>query len=596
METESNEALSPFDINGEYDSINSAFPNTQPRPTVGITANCDDCTSKLAEAYSKSIEAAGAVPLAIPPTDNVQTILNTLTRIDALVLSGGADINPLFAGEQPVQGIGGINPGRDKFELLITRLAFDRQIPILGICRGIQTLALALGGNIHQDIYSLPESKTLLRHSQDAPRDTPTHTVNIAPGTLLHKIYGNNSIYVNSFHHQAVSTPGKHLKVSATSSDGITEAVESTEYKPVLGVQWHPECLGANTGKNKTDKVFSWLAHEAELYRKARKFHAAHITLDTHCDTPMFFSQGIDIRRRDPKILVDLHKMEEGGLDASIMAAYIPQGARDDKGLAAATRMADGIFAKIDQMVSEADGVELARTPAQLTSLKAQGKHAIMKAIENGYALGKNIANVERYARQGIVYITLCHNGDNDICDSAAKTRNEHGGVSEYGEKVIKEMNRCGIMVDLSHGGEKSFYDAIQISSLPIVCSHASSRALCDHPRNLSDDQLRALSKNGGVAQVTFYEGFLRRDGKATVTDAMNHLEHMIEIAGIEHVGIGSDFDGDGGVPGIASASEMINITKRLLAKRYSEDDIALIWGGNFLRVMQQVQDAAESR
>ena len=596
METESNEALSPFDINGEYDSINSAFPNTQPRPTVGITANCDDCTSKLAEAYSKSIEAAGAVPLAIPPTDNVQTILNTLTRIDALVLSGGADINPLFAGEQPVQGIGGINPGRDKFELLITRLAFDRQIPILGICRGIQTLALALGGNIHQDIYSLPESKTLLRHSQDAPRDTPTHTVNIAPGTLLHKIYGNNSIYVNSFHHQAVSTPGKHLKVSATSPDGITEAVESTEYKPVLGVQWHPECLGANTGKNKTDKVFSWLAHEAELYRKARKFHAAHITLDTHCDTPMFFSQGIDIRRRDPKILVDLHKMEEGGLDASIMAAYIPQGARDDKGLAAATRMADGIFAKIDQMVSEAEGVELARTPAQLTSLKAQGKHAIMKAIENGYALGKDIANVERYARQGIVYITLCHNGDNDICDSAAKTRNEHGGVSEYGEKVIKGMNRCGIMVDLSHGGEKSFYDAIQISSLPIVCSHASARALCDHPRNLSDDQLRALSKNGGVAQVTFYEGFLRRDGKATVADAMNHLEHMIEIAGIEHVGIGSDFDGDGGVPGIASASEMINITKRLLAKRYSEEDIALIWGGNFLRVMQQVQDAAELR
>lgn len=134
----------------------------------------------------------------------------------------------------------------------------------------------------------------------------------------------------------------------------------------------------------------------------------------------------------------------------------------------------------------------------------------------------------------------------------------------------------------------------MEISSLPIVCSHASSRALCDHPRNLTDDQLRALRKTGGVAQVTFYEGFLRRDGKATVLDAMDHLEHIIEIAGIEHAGIGSDFDGDGGVPGIASAAEMINITKRLLRKRYSEKDIALIWGGNFLRVMQQVQDAAE--
>ena len=592
MNTDGN-ILQSFDINEAYTDINSTYPNTSPRPIVGITGNLDAETCKLAVAYYKSVELAGGVPVIIPPTRSRHTMLNTLGRIDALVLSGGADINPLYMGEEPEQGLHGINPERDAFELLLARLAFDRQIPILGICRGIQTLALALGGEMHQDIYSLPDGKKLLKHSQDAPRNTLTHSVEILPDTLLAGICGAGKIMVNSFHHQAVSRAGKHMKVSAYAADGVIEAVESSEFKPVLGVQWHPECL-TEDGNAPARKLFEWIVDEGEIYRKARKFHASHLTLDTHCDTPMFFPQGIDIRRRDPKILVDLHKMDEGGLDASIMAAYIPQGPRDDASLAAATRMADGIFSKIDEMVGGAQGVELARTPGDLMRLKNEGKHAIMKAIENGYALAKDINNVERYAREGVVYITLCHNGDNDICDSAAKSCNEHGGVSEYGEKVIREMNRCGIMVDLSHGGEKSFYDAMEISSLPIVCSHASARALCDHPRNLTDDQLRALRKTGGVAQVTFYEGFLRRDGKATVLDAMAHLEHIIEIAGIEHAGIGSDFDGDGGVPGIASASEMINITKRLLRKRYSEKDIALIWGGNFLRVMQQVQDAAK--
>ena len=286
-------------------------------------------------------------------------------------------------------------------------------------------------------------------------------------------------------------------------------------------------------------------------------------------------------------------KMEEGGLDSSIMVAYLPQGARDEASLAAATAKADDILARIDKMVEEAQGVELARTPHDLYALKREGKHAIMKGIENGYAIGRDISNVERFRRKGVVYMTLCHNGDNDICDSASKTENEHNGVSPFGEKVIREMNRTGMMVDLSHGGEKSFYDAIEISNLPIVCSHSSSRALCNHPRNLTDDQLRALARKGGVAQVTFYKGFLREEGTATLLDAMEHLEHMIAVAGVEHVGIGSDFDGDGGVPGIASASEMINITRLLLHKRYSENDLSLIWGGNFLRVMQLVQDAA---
>ena len=187
--------------------------------------------------------------------------------------------------------------------------------------------------------------------------------------------------------------------------------------------------------------------------------------------------------------------------------------------------------------------------------------------------------------------MTLCHNGDNDICDSASKSSQTHGGVSQFGAEVIAEMNRLGILVDMSHAGEKSFYDALDISKKPIVCSHSSARALCDHPRNLTDDQMRALAAKGGVAQTTIYHGFLRSDAEATILDVMAHLDHAIQVMGIDHVGLGTDFDGDGGVRGLADSSELLNFTRQLLRKRYSDADIQKIWGGNFLRVMAEAQN-----
>lgn len=180
--------------------------------------------------------------------------------------------------------------------------------------------------------------------------------------------------------------------------------------------------------------------------------------------------------------------------------------------------------------------------------------------------------------------------GDNDICDSARSTTT-HGGVSDFGAHVIAEMNRLGIMVDLSHAAESSFYDALQLSTQPIVCSHSSCRALCDHPRNLTDDQMRALAQKDGVCQITLYPGFLRQDSQATILDAMAHLDHAIQVMGIDHVGLGTDFDGDGGIIGLADASELSNFTRQLLLRRYSQEDIQKIWGGNFLRVMRQVQN-----
>lgn len=570
-----------FDLQSHLDDIYARYPEARRQPVIGITGNYGELASKLGEGYYKSVVAAGGVPLIIPPIADTDTIINTLDRIDALILSGGGDFNPLWAGEEPHTGLGGINGERDLPELLITRLAYNRQLPMLGICRGIQTLVMALGGKVAQDI----SGKAFVKHSQDADRSEPTHSVVLERDSTLYEIYSRQqlsaspSIFVNSFHHQAVAETGDRFRVVATAPDGIIEAVESREFKPILGVQWHPECLAEGL------PLFRWLVSEAQVYRDALHTHDRVLTLDTHCDTPMFFPQGIHFDHRDPKILVDLHKMAEGHQDATIMVAYLPQPTEHP------TAFADSIFDKIGEIVREnSPYVCLARTPDDLWMNKRQGRKSIMLGIENGIALDGRLENLQHFADRGIVYMTLCHNGDNDICDSASRSSNTHGGVSAFGEQVIREMNRLGILVDLSHGGEKSFYDALDISSRPVVCSHSSSRALCDHPRNLTDDQMRALAAKGGVAQTTIYHGFLRTDGEATILDVMAHLDHAIDVMGIDHVGLGTDFDGDGGVRGLADSSELINFTRRLLARRYSEQDIQKIWGGNFLRVMSQVQ------
>ena len=578
-------------------SAYAAFPEAQHKPVIGITGNYGELTCKLAEGYYKSVERAGGVPVIIPPLSDTDVIINTLEHLDGLILSGGADYDPHYAGEEPCPLLGTINEERDLPELFITQLAYNRQLPILGICRGIQTLAMALGGHVCQDISlspnPSPKREGSINHSQEEERNVATHPVTVEKNSLLYNIYRDSGsplplegargrLSVNSFHHQAVDEIGPRFRVIARSDDGIIEAMESTEYKSILGVQWHPECLDDGL------PIFQWLIGEARQYRQTCDVHQRVLTLDTHCDTPMFFPENVDFGSRDPKLLVDLHKMTEGHQDATIMVAYLPQTMplTDHP-----KQYTDQIFDKIEAIVAKhSPYISIARTPDDLWMHKHQGKKSIMLGIENGHALEGSLDNLRHFAQRGIVYMTLCHNGDNDICDSA-RGEHTHNGVSAFGREVIKEMNRLGIMVDLSHAGEKSFYDALELSKTPIVCSHSSCRALCDHPRNLTDDQMRALAQKGGVMQVTLYHGFLVKDGEATLDDAMRHLDHAIEVMGIDHVGLGTDFDGDGGIRGLASSAELLNYTRELLKRKYSEADIQKLWGGNFLRVMREVQN-----
>lgn len=579
-----------FDVHAELQALHASYPAGTPRPVIGITANFRDGNAAVAEAYYASVLEAGGTPLIIPPYAGREALIETLRRVDALLLTGGADIDPRYMGEEPDYSLlHTINPKRDEQEIILTHLAVNRSLPILGICRGIQTLAVALGGKVHQDLYAGIGGDLLAHDQEPVERHVATHEVKLLEGTLLSGIFALTELSVNTFHHQSVSAVPQGFVVNAVAPDGVLEGMEAVDGRPIIGVQWHPESFIMN-GDRSMMPLFEWLVGEADLYRKAKEIHGRIITVDSHCDTPMLFGEGYRLGERSNVALVDLHKMEEGGLDVSTMVAYIPQGARDDASHEKAREMADTLLRGIEgQVADNSEYVTLCSTPTELPLFKRQGKKVVMRGIENGYAIGKDISLVEKYRKQGVVYMTLCHNGDNEICDSA-RGNGEYGGLSAFGRDVVREMNRVGMLIDLSHAAESTFYDVLECSALPVVCSHSSCKALCNHPRNLTDEQMAALAAKGGVVQLTMYSGFLREEGVATLDDFMQHLEHAIAIAGIDHVGIGTDFDGDGTVVGCADASQLRNVTKELLRRGYSESDIEKIWGGNWLRVMSLVQ------
>lgn len=566
------------------------------RPIIGITGNYSaaDGLTTLTQAYYHCVERAGGAPVVLPPTTDITILQAQLSSVDGLLFTGGADLNPLLWGEEPVVKLGGINAERDRAELLLAKMAYQQNVPMFGICRGLQTIVAALGGKLMQDI----SDKATVKHSQNAVRSEVTHSVKywgemVAPAPVSEASASGIRLLVNSFHHQVASEPGPKLKVTATSPDGFIEAVESSEYKPIVCVQWHPENL-YDSEPQSSQPFFKWLVEEAKIFGKAKKLHSQIVTLDSHCDTPMFFHLDVNLSQRDPNVLVDFQKMQEGMLDVSNMVCYLPQPNEGDSfskkihfPIESPKQYVDVIFDGIEKQVAGSNGMaSIARTVTEVKENKQKGIRSIMLGIENGHALEGDISNIDYFAKRGITYITLCHNGDNAICDSC-RGNHTFGGLSEFGKQVVRKMNDLGILIDLSHAGEETFYDVVRESKKPIVCSHSNCRALCDHPRNLTDDQMRRLAENGGVMQITMYPGFLQKDENASILDVLAHLKHAIEIVGIDHVGIGTDFDGDGGVPGLSDASDMLNLTRHLIKEGYSDEDIEKIWGGNWMKLLK---------
>lgn len=558
-----------------------------PNPLIGISVNIDEQTSRLHEAYIRSVLDAGGIPILVPATDDADALREIVDRLDGLLFSGGADIDGRYFGEETLEGLAEVDHARDTYDFLLLRLATDRQLPIFGICRGMQLINVAFGGGMWQDIPSQFPSKTL-NHSILTNKDQAVHQVKITADTALSNIFGKDEIGVNSRHHQAVRKIAPSFKITATSTDGMVEGIEAFPERRIWGVQWHPENMASEGGNEGMKKLFEHLILEAKLFRRAKHFHDEHLSIDSHCDTPMLFQEhAIDIGLRSSVAQVDLVKMYEGKLDAVFVVAYIPQKYPAEK----AKDYAHDLLTKMQQQITTNDNFCCqARTFADVEEIKYQGKKSIFLGIENGHALQGDLANLEFFKKMGVTYITLCHNGANDLCDSAAGEP-IHGGLSQLGQEAVKQMNHLGIVVDLSHAAESTFYDVLKISTTPIIASHSSARALCDHPRNLTDDQIRALSAAGGVVQVCLYSGFLVKDRKATIMDAVNHIEHIISVGGIECVGIGSDFDGGGGIEGCEASNELINITVELLRRGYTEEQIALIWGENLRRTVDAIQN-----
>jgi membrane dipeptidase len=397
--------------------------------------------------------------------------------------------------------------------------------------------------------------------------------------------------------------------------------------------------------KNETTSINADNETEEQLVKRALEIHKRVLTLDTHADTPLrMIEPGFDMaERHDPNETgskVDYPRMKEGDLDAIFFAAFVAQDIRDDDGNSRAKalciQMIDSI---ITSTKKNSDIVGLALNPDDAYALEKEGKRAIYIGIENGYPIGKDISNVELYFKKGVRYITLVHSTNNDLADSATDSKGpEHGGISDFGSKVLSEMNRLGIMVDISHGNDSVFYDAIKLSKAPIIATHSNARAVTNHKRNMTDEMLKLMADNGGVVQLTMLSSYLREappnikldsavnklrasmkpisemtmddrkamrqsfqelnkkypDPPATVKHVVDHIDHIIKIAGIDHVGIGCDFDGGGGIEGVFDASEVMNITIELVRRGYTEEQIEKIWGGNLIRVFKEVQEIAK--
>ena len=556
---------------------------------IGISSGWWEEAHRLVPAYVQCIIDAGATPVVFPVTDNEQILNNLLDMVDGLLLTGGGDIDPKYWGEELMPQSGKPCALRDEFDLALVRLARRRCMPVLGICRGMQAMNIEFGGDIYQDIYTqIENSASLLAHSQgDQPRSEVAHEVELAPGSLIAKVMGKMMVGVNTFHHQSLRKIAPSCRAVGYAPDSIVEAIEVSGYK-MIGVQWHPENLYKEHPEQKA--LFDWLVDEAAVYGRARGIHRASPVVDTHTDTPMVWTETTDlgVRQDAEEVKVDFVKMQDGGVALTFMVAYLPQEDLEDADYAQKAQEAHDVavdtFVRLREQVDRYP--EKVQFNTQLSDIKAQTVNVCF-GLENGFALVGDIRNVEKFYNMGVRYITLCHNGDNDLCDSA-RGKGTHGGLSDFGREVIREMNRLGMMVDVSHAADSTIEQAIEYSTQPIIATHTSAKALCEHPRNMSDELIVKLAQSGGRIHVCLYDYFLKKDGRADINTICNHIDHMVKLVGSEHVGIGSDFDGGGGVIGCNDSSELINITMELIRRGYSDTDIMNIMGVGFVKFINK--------
>ena len=562
-------------------------PKVANKPLIGISLGYNPKKNSVNTVYVQSVLKNGGVPYLVPVTDDVETIRQIVAQLDGLVMTGGEDINPKFYGEENHPELGEVNHERDSYDLTLVKLAIEHNVPILGICRGLQLINVAMGGTLYQDLPS--QHSQQINHRQESGTIL-AHKVLVTPDTQTSKVLGVGELMTNSLHHQAIKKLAPGLKITGKAEDGVVEMVEGYPTRPILAVQYHPEYF-ASEGDTLMSKFFRHLINKADTFQLAKDIHSRILSVDTHTDTPLWFRSGYSVGLRKNNA-VSVQKMNEGKLDAQFLAAFLSQKERDDASLQKAVEKCQGLIRNIYADVEKyKDACGIALTEDDAWELKKQGKKAFFIGIENGYGIGKDLKNILKFKNMGVNYITLCHSYDNDICHSSTNTEDASKGLTAFGREVVKEMNRVSMIIDLSHANEATFWDVIKLSTDPIIASHSGAKACCSHNRNLTDEQLRALAKNGGVVQVCIYKSYLNKNKNlASVDDVIRHIDHIVKVAGINHVGIGSDFDGGGGVAGCMGDNDMINITVRLIERGYSEEDIRKIWGGNFFRVMNQVQ------
>lgn len=390
--------------------------------------------------------------------------------------------------------------------------------------------------------------------------------------------------------------------------------------------------------------LLSFYPPKSDIEKKASDIHQQVLTLDSHTDTPIIlqreeFEIGIRNKPSQGRVQVDFPRMREGGLDAAFFAVFLSQDERTPDGYKLARKKTENIFNLIIQTLQKySDMAEMALTPDDAYRIRDENKLAIYIGLENGYPIGLDLAYIEKYYNLGARYITLSHSRNNDICDSSTDPAGaEHNGLSPFGREVVREMNRLGMMIDVSHISDKAFYDVLEITKSPVVATHSNAKAISNHPRNMDDNMLLSLKENRGVIQLSILSAYVKlpeadpqRDSEVcalrekynnfqglseeemilvskkreeinkkyprklgTVADLVDHVDHIVELIGINHVGIGTDFDGGGGLADCRDVSEIGNITLELVRRGYSKEDIEKIWSGNFIRVFRENQKAS---